>query len=176
MSRWTFVCLLLGIGGGSALAASPITSVAWQDPLIEETSGAFRSFFAPGEDNYLITSLWDRIQAERDAGVAARENAAPSRALEKPSVDQSILWAASRAEGPVQAFAVEHMPDMESPVSLLVDFRNPSGHFVIRGNLADLPTAFLGATPDLPSLLLVAAGLLLLAWSRWMSKRHRVAS
>ncbi len=176
MSRWiSFVCLLLGIGGGSALAASPLTSVAWQDPLIEDTSGGFRPFFAPGDGNYRIAGLWERIVEERDAGVAARENATPPRALEKPSVEQSILWAASRAEGPVQAFAVKHMPDMESPVPLLVDFRNPSGRFVIRGNLADLPTAFLGATPDLPSLPLVAAGLLLLASWRLMPNRHRAA-
>jgi len=145
------------------LFAAPLSDGEFLSTLLPDGSAWFQSFFDPSRENGFVTPPADNSDELRGSillGVPA-----PRREIQNPTADQSIIWAISRADDPVQALAVEVMPHIQEEIPLLVDFRNLSVPSV-RDNLADLPVAFLGQTPDVPTATLVCCGLGLLFAAR----------
>lgn len=167
MSRWlSLLCLSFIFGGCCPAFTTPLSDAEWDETLLPDTPERFRSFFDPSREGGFVTAPPDYADDLRGALLLGAST--PSREIQNPTADQSIIWAASRSEGPAQALAMEHMPHLSEGVPLLVDFRNRTAPPVM-GNLADLPVAFLGQTPDLPSATLVCCGLGLLAIARLRS-------
>lgn len=163
MSRLSLLCLSFAFGVGSSLFAAPLSDEEFQDTLLPNAPERFQSFFDPSRENGFVTPPPDNSDELRGSillGVST-----PRREIQNPTADQSIIWAISRADGPVQALAVELMPDIQEEIPLLVDFRNLALPFIL-DNLADLPVAFIGETPDLPTGALVCCGLGLLFAAR----------
>lgn len=157
MSRClSLLCLSFVFGGGSPLVAAPLSDEEFAGALLPEAPARFQSFFDPSRENGFVTPPADNSDELRGSillGVPV-----PRREIQNPTTDESIIWATSRADGPVQALAVALMPNVQEEVPLLVDFRNLSVP-ILRANLADLPVAFIGQTPDLPTVTLVCCGL-----------------
>jgi hypothetical protein len=150
----------LGIGVGSNLAADVLIQ-----PFDDAPAG-FLSFLEAGERNAVLTSLWSRIEKDRDLTSSVSSRYGTPREIVRPTAEQSITWAASQAEGPVQALAMFQMPHIDEEIPLLVDFRNRTATVNFVGTLADLPSAFLGETPEPPSESLILPALAALIWHR----------
>ena len=166
MSRWVrFVFLLFGVGVGNNLAADVLIQP------IDEAPASFLSFLEAGERSAVLTTLWARIEKERDLTASSSNRYGAPREIERPTAEQSILWAASQADGPVQALALFQRPYVEEDVPLMVDFRNRAATVHYVGNLANLPAAFLGETPEPPSeYLMIPALVVFLCHRRWRTK------
>ncbi|MFN7935953.1 MAG: hypothetical protein U0R19_21665 [Bryobacteraceae bacterium] len=157
MSRWVrFAFIFFGVGLGSNLAADVITQ-----PLSGPSDG-FLSVLETGDRNAILTSLWLRIEKERDLTTPGASRYSAAREIERPTVEQSITWAASQADGPIQALAMFQMPQLDEDVPLLVDFRNRNASANVVGSLANVTTAFLGETPEPASSTLILPTLALL--------------
>ena len=142
MSRWLLTGFLyLGIGFGSDLSATVLV-----DPFTDEPSG-FLTMAEDGPENVMLRSLWERIQQDGSLAIIDAWNDQSGREVAQPTTDQSIAWAASQTEGPIQALAMSQMPHLDGVVPLLVDFRNRVATSSV-APLADVSPAFIGETPE----------------------------
>ena len=95
MSRWVrFAFIFFGVGLGNNLAADVITQ-----PLSDPASDGFLSFLESGDRNTILTSLWLRIEREREMSITTAGRYGTAREIERPTAEQSITWAAGQVDG-----------------------------------------------------------------------------
>ncbi|MBL8176778.1 MAG: hypothetical protein JNK48_19025 [Bryobacterales bacterium] len=155
MSRWislAYWCLMAGCWSAAYPAVIAGTGVEG------EASAGVEAGLLPESGGLWLNGLWESIASHHETRLQGFAGITAYREVTNPTVDQSIVWALSLAEGPAQALALESMPSLDVPVPLLVDFRNLARRSA-EGDVTQLPVAFLGQTPDLPTFWLFAPAL-----------------